>query len=158
MRWVLLCSLAALAGASGDATATATAAGGALRLSRTAFTAGTRFVVDQSDVSNAGYPFWLNLAGAAPGWDAAHSCPTGPCDAATYAVERAKAGSTGAFSITYKPSNFQSKSVAFGTPGGVASGALSFTLPTQPSYWAYGLSLGVLAVTTGVNIYAISLV
>jgi hypothetical protein len=158
MRWLLLCSLAALARASADVAVSATVAAGVHRLSRTSFTSGTTFVVDQSDATNAGYPFWLNLAGAAPGWDATHACPSGPCDAATYAVERAKAGSTGAFSITYNPSTFQSKSVAFGTPGGAASGTLSFSLPTQPSYWVYSISLGILGITAGVNIYAISLV
>jgi hypothetical protein len=151
MRLRALLCLAALARA---AAIVATVSSGAIRLSSTSVVSGSSFVIDQADVSNAGYPFWIDLRSLPRGWDAQYSCPSGACDAATYAVKRAQAGSTGSFSITYTSSAFQNAAVPFGPVGGAASGSLSFARQTQPSYWAYGVSLGILGTVAAINSYA----
>jgi len=137
-------------------TSVATVASGALHLSVTSLVSGAPFVIDQSDPSNAGYPVWLDLTGAAPGWSNFYSCPLGPCDAATYAILRAKPASTGAYSVSYVPSAFQSGSVPFGVVADPSTGALVFSRSAQPSYWAYALSMGILAAVLSLNLYAIS--
>lgn len=155
--WAVL-AVAAVSSAAAVTAVVSTVSSGSIKLSTTSLLAGSPFTVDQSDVSNAGYPFWLNLEGASPGWSASYTCPTGACDASTYTALRTHSASTGKFVVSYQSSPFQSKSVPYGPAGGAASGSLAFSLSTQPSYWVYGVSVGILVFTVAVNVYAIGLV
>jgi hypothetical protein len=137
----------------------ATVSNGVLHLSRnTPLQSGTPFEIDQSDASNAGAPFWLDLSGAAKGWGVTYACPTGACDAATYAMERARAGLSGAFSVRYEPSLFQTGSLPYGTPGGARAGTLEFVRSTHGAWWAYGISLAIFTLTAGASVASASYV
>jgi hypothetical protein len=132
--------------------------GGSLTLSRKDFTSGDVFTVDQSAPNNAGMPLRIDLSGAADGWSCAYACPTGACDAVTYAVLRARTtpAETGQFTVTCASSPFQTQNVPFGVVGVGASDAFTFTRRMQNGVWAYGISLITFAITAGVSLAVVS--